>query len=117
MLVDARLRIFVGGVSDSRCRNRSILAPVSADKGGVRIGAAKTGQARPLPRRAGASAAGSYQSASDRAAKSATKRDPYVRRFELTDRASVCGWSPQSRLMVWGRRPLAGAFVKPAHSA
>ena len=51
-LVDARLRIFVGGVSDCRCRNRSILAAFSADKGGVRTEDPKTGQPRAITRRA-----------------------------------------------------------------
>ena len=35
--MDARLRIFVGGVFDCRCRNRPILAAFAGDEGGVRI--------------------------------------------------------------------------------
>jgi hypothetical protein len=77
--VDAWLRNVVGGICDSRCRNWSILAAFSADRGGVRIEDPKTGQSWPLTRRAGASAADSSQSASDRDPRSASKRDPFVR--------------------------------------
>ncbi len=55
--MDARLRIFVGGVCYCRGRNWSILAAFSAGKGGVQFEAPKTGQSRPFTRRAHASAA------------------------------------------------------------
>src|SRR5271155_565460 len=55
--MDARLRIFVGGVPYCRCRGCSILGSLSAQKSGVRIKNPKTGQPQPLTGRANASPA------------------------------------------------------------